>query len=89
MYAFWEPGNLDPHTADWVRWVQGTQDDYEHKFAFEFLEDFDPVRIVFIGALGLLIIIMLTGVWVGKGGNPSTVFTVMSFVLGVATGEWS
>lgn len=61
----------------WIGWVENLKSDPIHRYALEFVEGWDGQRIILLGAICILGIVALSGVWVFKGGDLGTVFTVM------------
>lgn len=80
---------LPRHSDEWVQWILGAKRLYEDfDSAIELVEDYVPERIVLFVGFGLLGIVALTAAWLVKGGDPTNVSTVMSFVLGFVAGEY-
>ncbi|KAI5229029.1 hypothetical protein E4T40_01865 [Aureobasidium subglaciale] len=81
------PTDLDITHSDWVKWFWKKRCtfvlDKEVDLAIELIEAYDPVRVMGGIALALSIYFTLTIVWLAKGGDPSYVAGVMSFVLSV------
>ncbi|KAI5242204.1 hypothetical protein E4T43_04908 [Aureobasidium subglaciale] len=86
------PRDLDITPSSWVKWFWKKRCDFvlENKvdLAIELIEAYDPVRVMGGIALALSIYFTLTIVWLAKGGDPSYVAGVMSFVLSVLAGQW-
>lgn len=72
---------------DWVRWIEQLKSDPNDRFGLEFVEGWDGIRIVVLGAVVLLLIVGLSAIWAFNGGELQTVFTVMGFTLSVTTGK--
>ncbi|KAI5273423.1 hypothetical protein E4T47_03316 [Aureobasidium subglaciale] len=98
MRIFDDPSGslLDPkqHPRDkrvtkymWVKWLWERRDDAVRNkhldLAIELIEAYDPARVMGGIAIALSIYFSLTITWLAKGGDPSYVSGVMSFVLSI------
>ncbi|KAI4251560.1 MAG: hypothetical protein LQ352_004773 [Teloschistes flavicans] len=74
----------------WVDWFTQFKDENpKQTIGLQFVEGLWAEKLVAIALLITLAIIIVSVVWVVKGGNLQTVFTVMSFVLTGAAGKCS
>jgi ABC-type enterochelin transport system permease subunit len=74
----------DRGSTAWVDWIGMVKDNPRFRcldVAIELKEDYDANRVVLAAGFALLIILILTAVWLVKGGDASYVSGVMSYVL--------
>jgi hypothetical protein len=86
MYAYSHPSEIKTQ-RDWIDWVFVLKSDPVNRYALEFVEDWDGMRIVRIGISILVAVVFASVLWAGLGGDLQTVFTVTSFALAVCTSE--
>ena len=84
MYAFLHPSRIKTE-RDWIDWVFLLKSDPDNRYALEFVEDWDGMRIVHIGVTMLVAIVVAAILWWSRGGDLQTVFTVAAFALAVCT----
>ena len=88
MHAIHHPDSLRP-AHDWVDWFTDFKATERGKpVGLEFQEGLWAEKLAIIALLITLAIIVVSIVWVLRGGELQTVFTVMGFVLTGAAGEW-
>lgn len=88
MHAIHHPDDIRP-VHDWVDWFTDFKASERGKpVGLEFQEGLWAEKLAIIAILITLAIIIVSIVWVVKGGDLQTVFTVMGFVLTGAAGEW-
>lgn len=88
MFAFKNP-ELLKSKHDWIDWAVALKEDPVHRYGLEFIEDWNGARIMTMGALILVSITTMAGIWAGLGGNIQNTFAVASFALAVCTSESS
>lgn len=86
MFCYQNYSKIDTE-YEWVRWVEKLKSDPDERFGLEFVESWDGQRIILLGTVVLLVIVGLSAIWVIKGGDLQTVFTVMGFILSVTTSK--
>ena len=87
MHAVHHPDRLRP-AHDWVDWFTDFKGSDRGKLVgLEFQEGLWAEKFAIIAILITIAIIVVSIVWVIKGGQLQTVFTVMGFVLSGAAGE--
>ncbi|KAI9719014.1 MAG: hypothetical protein M1828_006390 [Chrysothrix sp. TS-e1954] len=86
MHAFHHAHTLKSEHA-WVDWFVEFKKDPNKQYGLEFKEQLWAEKLAAIAIFVTFAIIVTSVVWVVLGGDLQTVFTVMSFVLGGATGE--
>lgn len=73
---------------EWVDWfTEFKTSEQEKEVGLEFQEGLWAEKLAIIAILLTIAIIIVSVVWVVKGGQLQTVFTVMGFVLTGAAGE--
>ncbi|KAL8840138.1 MAG: hypothetical protein Q9170_001486 [Blastenia crenularia] len=88
MHDYHHPDRVRPD-HEWVDWFTHFKDDNPGQtVGLEFVEGLWAEKLVAIALLITVAIIVVSIVWVVKGGNLQTVFTVMGFVLTGAAGEY-
>ena len=89
MHAFDHPNHLHS-TNEWVDYFTELKADAHGKeVGLEFQEGLWAEKLAIIAILITVAIVVVSIVWVVRGGDLQTVFTVMGFVLTGAAGEWS
>lgn len=89
MHAVHHPDRIRP-AHEWVDWFTGFKaGDRGKPVGLEFQEGLWAEKLAIIAILITIAIIIVSIVWVVKGGQLQTVFTVMGFVLSGAAGECS
>ena len=88
LHAYHHPDHIwpDHHWVD--RFVAFDEGDTRTN-GLEFVEGIWAEKLVVVAILATMAIIVVSVVWCVLGGDLQTVFTVMGFVLGLATGESS
>ena len=87
MHAIHHPDSLRP-AHDWVDWFTEFKAGERGKpVGLEFQEALWAEKLAIIAILITIAIIVVSIVWVVRGGDLQTVFTVMGFVLTGAAGE--
>ena len=88
MHAFDHPHHIY-RKYEWVEYFTEFFKDSEHgkEVGLEFQEGLWAEKLAIIAILLTIAIIIVSIVWVVKGGQLQTVFTVMGFVLTGAAGE--
>ena len=71
----------------WVDWFIEFKKDPDKSYGLEFKEQLWAEKLAAIAIIITIAIVVVSIVWVIKGGSLQTVFTVMSFILGGATGK--
>ena len=85
LYAYNHPNEFGDET-DWIDWVfRLRQPDKRH--ALEFVEGWNGTRIAFVGTVPCVLSTLLGVIWVARGGDAQTTFTVASFILTLCTGK--
>lgn len=89
MHGYHHPDRVRrDHT--WVDWfTQFKEENPKQTIGLQFVEGLWAEKLVAIALLITVAIIIVSVVWVVKGGDLQTVFTVMSFVLTGAAGKYS
>lgn len=88
MHAVHHPDRLRP-AHDWVDWfTEFKASDRGKPVGLEFQEGLWAEKFAIIAILITIAIIVVSIVWVVRGGQLQTVFTVMGFVLSGAAGEY-
>ncbi|KAL9605289.1 MAG: hypothetical protein Q9179_001537 [Wetmoreana sp. 5 TL-2023] len=81
MHAYHHPDRIR-RDHEWMDWFSQFKDENaDQTVGLEFVEGLWAEKLVAIALLITIAIIVVSVVWVVKGGNLQTVFTVMSFVL--------
>ena len=89
MHAIHHPDQIRP-VHEWVDWFADFKaNDRGKTVGLEFQEGLWAEKLAAIAILITIAIIVVSIVWVVKGGDLQTVFTVMGFVLTGAAGELS
>ena len=87
MHALHHPNRLRP-AHEWVDWFTDFKaQDRGKTVGLEFKEALWAEKLAIVAILITVIIVVVSVVWVVKGGQLQTVFTVMSFVLTGAAGK--
>ena len=87
MHALHHPNEIRPDHK-WVDWFVDFKAENPRKtVGLEFQEGLWTEKLAIVAILITLAIIVVSIVWVVRGGDLQTVFTVMSFVLTGAAGE--
>ncbi|KAL8949835.1 MAG: hypothetical protein Q9222_004100 [Ikaeria aurantiellina] len=73
---------------EWVDWFTRFKDDNADTVGLEFVEGLWAEKLVAIALTITFAIIVVLAVWVARGGDLQTVFTVMGFVLTGAAGRF-
>jgi len=74
----------DRGSRDWIDWIDKAKRNQRLRgldIAIELKENYDAERLVLAAGFALSIILVLTAVWLVKGGDASYVSGVMSYVL--------
>ena len=88
MHAYHHPARVRPD-HEWVDWFCRFKDENpDSTIGLEFVEGLWAEKLVAIALLITVAIVVVSIVWVVKGGDLQTVFTVMSFVLTGAAGKY-
>ena len=90
MHAYHHPDRIHP-AYEWVDFFVELKEDGRSKgktVGLEFVEGLWAEKLAGLAILITIVIIIVSAVWCAYGGDLQTVFTVMSFVLGGATGEF-
>ena len=86
MHAVHHPDHIR-RDHEWVDWFTGFKaDDRGKTVGLEFKESLWAEKLALIAILITIAIIIVSIVWVVRGGDLQTVFTVMGFVLTGAAG---
>ncbi len=89
MHALVHPHHIHT-THEWIDWFTEFKSSERGKpVGLEFQEGLWAEKLAIIAILITITIIIVSIVWVVRGGQLQTVFTVMGFVLSGAAGEWS
>lgn len=88
LHAYHHPDHIRPD-HHWVDWFVAFDEGDTRTNGLEFVEGIWAEKLVAVAILATIAIIVVSVVWCVLGGDLQTVFTVMSFVLGLATGEYS
>ena len=87
MHAYHHPDRIRA-AHEWVDFFARLRaESVDKTFGLEFVEGLWVEKIAGLAILVTIAIIVASIVWCVEGGDLQTVFTVMSFVLGLATGE--
>ena len=86
LHAYHHPEHVRPD-HHWVDWFVAFDEGDQRTNGLEFVEGIWAEKLAFIAILATVAIIVTSIVWCVLGGSLQTVFTVMSFVLGLVTGE--
>ena len=88
MHALTHPHHIYT-THEWVDWFTEFKASERGKpVGLEFQEGLWAEKLAIIAILITIAIIVVSIVWVVRGGQLQTVFTVMGFVLSGAAGKW-
>lgn len=85
MHCYHHPQQTKTH-HQWVDWFIQFQKDPSKTYGLEFVEGLWADKLALLAILTTIAVIVVSVVWCALGGQLQTVFTVMSFVLGGATG---
>ena len=88
LHAYHHPERVRPD-HHWVDWFVALDEGDQRTNGLEFIEGIWAEKLAFIAILASVAIVVVSIVWCVLGGNLQTVFTVMSFVLGLVTGEYA
>lgn len=88
MHAYHHPDRIRPD-HHWVDWFVALDEGDSRTNGLEFVEGIWADKLAAVAVLATIAIIVTSVVWCVLGGDLQTVFTVMSFVLGLVTGEFS
>ena len=89
LHAIHHPDRIRPE-YEWVDWfTRFKADDRGKTVGLEFQEGLWAEKLALIAIAITIAIIIVSIVWVVKGGQLQTVFTVMGFVLSGAAGEFA
>lgn len=86
LHAYHHPERVRPD-HHWVDWFVAFDEGDQRTNGLEFVEGIWAEKLVIIAILATVAIIVVSIVWCVLGGSLQTVFTVMSFVLGLVTAE--
>lgn len=88
MHAYHHPDRIR-RDHEWVDWFAHLKDQNpDQTVGLEFVEGLWAGKLVAIALLITVAIIIVSVVWVVKGGNLQTVFTVIGFVFTGAAGKY-
>jgi hypothetical protein len=88
MHAYHHPDQIRPD-HQWVDWFVEFDTNDQRPNGLEFVEGLWADKLAAVAVILSVAIIVVSIVWVLKGGSLQTVFTVMSFVLTFVAGESS
>jgi hypothetical protein len=88
MHAYHHPDLIRPDHR-WVDWFVELDTNDQRPNGLEFVEGLWADKLAAVAVTLSVAIIVVSIVWVLKGGSLQTVFTVMSFVLTFVAGESS
>jgi len=88
LHAYHHPDHIRPD-RHWVDWFVAFDEGDTRTNGLEFVEGIWAEKLVVVAILATMAIIVVSVVWCVLRGDLQTVFTVMGFVLGLATGECS
>jgi hypothetical protein len=86
FYIYQHPSSISNATRDdeWIDWVFRLRQ-HDRRHALEFVEGWSGLRIALVGSVPWVSATIVGIVWVAKGGNAQTAFTVAGFILTVGT----
>ena len=89
MHAYHHPDRLHKGRRFWVDWFERfeAENARDDMWGLEFIEGLWADKLAALAIALTVAIIVISVVWVVKGGELQTVFTVMSFVLGGVTAQ--
>ena len=88
MHAYHHPDRIRPD-HHWVDWFVALDEGDTRTNGLEFVEGIWADKLAAVAILATIAIVVVCIVWCVLGGDLQTVFTVMSFVLGLVTGKLS
>ena len=88
MHAYHHPDRIRPD-HHWVDWFVALDEGDTRTNGLEFVEGIWAEKLAAVAVLATIAIVVVCIVWCVLGGDLQTVFTVMSFVLGLVTGKVS
>ena len=88
MHAYHHPDRIRPD-HHWVDWFVALDEGDTRTNGLEFVEGIWADKLAAVAILATIAIVVVCIVWCVLGGDLQTVFTVMSFVLGLVTGRLS
>ena len=88
MHAYHHPDRIRPD-HHWVDWFVALDEGDTRTNGLEFVEGIWADKLAAVAILATIAIVVVCIVWCVLGGDLQTVFTVMSFVLGLVTGKFS
>ncbi|KAH6619008.1 hypothetical protein C7974DRAFT_474731 [Boeremia exigua] len=83
FHAYNNPSMIETETA-WIEWVFNLRQ-ADRRHALEFVESWSGSRIATVGSIPWISASIVGVVWVARGGDAQTAFTVASFILTVGT----
>ena len=86
LHAYHHPEHVRPD-HHWVDWFVALDEGDQRTNGLEFVEGIWAEKLAFVAILASVAIVVVSIVWCVLGGSLQTVFTVMSFVLGLVTGD--
>ena len=87
MHALVHPHHIESE-REWIDWFTNFRPKkHRAEIGLEFQEGLWAEKLAIIAILLTIAIVIVSVVWVVKGGQLQTVFTVMGFVLTGAAGE--
>jgi hypothetical protein len=85
FHAYNNLSMIETETA-WIEWVFNLRQ-ADRRHALEFVEGWSGSRIAMVGSVPWVSASIVGIVWVARGGDAQTAFTVASFILTVGTCE--
>jgi hypothetical protein len=85
FHAYNNPSMIETEAA-WIDWVFNLRQ-ADRRHALEFVEGWSGSRIATVGSVPWVSATIVGVVWVVRGGDAQTAFTVASFILTVGTCE--
>jgi hypothetical protein len=86
MHAYHHPDQIRPD-HEWVDWFVDFDTNDRRPNGLEFVEGLWANKLAAVAVILSVAIIVISIVWVLKGGSLQTVFTVMGFALTFVAGE--
>lgn len=86
LYAYNHPSEFGSET-DWIEWVFRLRQP-NRRHALNFVEGWKGTRIAIAGTMPCILSTMVGIICSARGGDIQTAFTVASFILTIATGEF-
>jgi hypothetical protein len=86
MHAYHHPDQIRPD-HEWVDWFVDFDTNDRRPNGLEFVEGLWANKLAAVAVILSVAIIVISMVWVFKGGSLQTVFTVMGFALTFVAGE--